>query len=515
MNPGRSNALNEPEVLDEEVSLTETVTNVVRLLLRRRWWILSSLFLVTLPAIAVILWLPNRFTSQATLVVVRQQVSQRFVEPISVTTIAEELNAMKMEVLSRKRLLEIIEAFGLYPEERETLSPDRLVELMRKDISVEPIAAGARSDTIVAFTVSFLAATPRIAQEVTGRLASLFIEENLRTQGSQATATTKFLSDQVETAKRRLAEQEQKLKAFKMSNFGALPEQQQTNLNALTDLRIQLQEVSARVGRAQQQRVYLESALSGQLAKLQSERKVLLGRFTPQHPEVQRTDRAIEGTTALLTRLRTGRSEGESLPLPADDPFLAQLQSQVEANVAELAQAPLEEQRLKAQIAQYQGRLNLTPVREQQLTALMRDYDLYKKDYTDLLDKQLSSELASKLEQQQGGQHYRLIDPPTLPTTPSSPKRLKLSLGAAAAGLLLGIALAFLRDLLDRSFHTEKELRDHLKAPLVVGIPLLLTPREERGRKLKLGVEWVAGSAIVLTVLAAEFYVFRQASMGM
>lgn len=501
---------NEPEVLDEEVSLTETISKLVRLLIRRRWWILSSLLIVTLSTISVLMWLPDRFTSEATLVVVRQQVSQRFVEPLSRITIAEELNALKMSVLSRERLMEIIDAFGLYSEDRQAIKPDQLVQRMRKEVSVVPIAGGPDIE-VSAFTVSFIADSPRLAQEVTGRIASLFIEENLRTQGRQASTTTKFLSEQVAAAKQRLTEQELKLSAFKQSNLGTLPEQQQINLSALTELRMQLQEVSAGLARAQQQRVFLESNLNAQLARLRSEKSVLLARFTAQHPEVQKKDRLIERTNALLSRLKSAGTETDRLPVSADldDPIVAQLESQVEANLAEFTRAPIEEQRLKAQVAQYQSRLNLTPVREQQLATILRDYETYKKDYTDLLDKQLNSELAGKLEEQQGGQHYRLVDPPTLPTAPSSPKRLKISLGALAAGLLIGVVLAFGRDMLDPTFHSEKELRDHLKAPLVVGLPLLMTPAEERSRKWKLAWECVAAGLVLLTVLSAEFYVFR------
>jgi hypothetical protein len=44
---------------------------------------------------------------------------------------------------------------------------------------------------------------------------------------------------------------------------------------------------------------------------------------------------------------------------------------------------------------------------------------------------------------------------------------------------------------------------------LVLSVPLLLTPAEARGRKWKRAFEWVAGSAITLAVVVAEFYVYR------
>jgi capsular polysaccharide biosynthesis protein len=169
-----------------------------------------------------------------------------------------------------------------------------------------------------------------------------------------------------------------------------------------------------------------------------------------------------------------------------------------------------EETQLKASLAQYQNRLNLTPVREQQLTGLLRDYDLQKQNYADLVNKELQSQLATNLEKDQGGRQFRLVDPPSLPVVPSSPKRLKINLGGAAGGVFLGLALAFLKAMRDRSFHTEKQVSQRFGLPLVVGVPMLLTPSEKRSRTWRASFEWLAGSVLVFAVCAVEFYSYRR-----
>jgi uncharacterized protein involved in exopolysaccharide biosynthesis len=292
-----------------------------------------------------------------------------------------------------------------------------------------------------------------------------------------------------------------------VSNLGELPEQAQSNLGTLTDLRIQLQNTASNLSRNQQQRISLESMLSGNLARLQSDRIALRSHFTPRHPEVLKKDQEIEGAQTLLARLN-GNTTLDSYRLP-DDPMFAQLKGQVEANLADSENLSKEHQRLRADIAQYQNRLQLTPVREQQLSGILRDHDLYRQDYADLLKNQLRSQLTTTLEEQQEGRRFRLVDPPTLPTVPSSPNRRKISLGAAAAGIVLGAALALLRGKWHRSFHTEKEVRQQFAVPLVIGVPLLRTSDEERRRRWKTALEWAAGSAMILVMLAAEAYVYR------
>lgn len=496
----------------EEPSLHETIDNIQRLVKRHRWWIMAPAFLTILLVISVVMALPDRYTSEAMLGVVQQQIPQRYVDPASTVTSADAVSAIEREILSRTRLLGIVDALGLYAQERQKLNPEGIVERMRKDVKVEPIEQASVRGELNAFKVSFSSGDPRLAQEVTARLASLFIEENLKTQGAQAAITTKFLTEQLEAAKKRLDDQEQRLRDFKVSNLGELPEEQQANLATLTDLRIQLQSTMANLSRAQQQRIYLESVINGYLARLQSDKAGLLTRFTPRHPEIVKKDQDIQRMQALAAQLKSESSDPDRLQSSnlADDPTLVQLKGQVESNVAEVRQSASEEQRLRAEIARYQGRLKLTPIREQQLAGIVRDYELFKQDYTDLLSRQLRSQLTANLEEQQGGRSFRLVDPPTLPVKPSSPKRLLISLGAVGAGIGLGVALALLMDMRDRSFHTEKELRHHLaRVPLVIALPVLITPSEERRRKWTRTLEWVAGSAMILVVSIAELYVYR------
>ena len=168
-----------------------------------------------------------------------------------------------------------------------------------------------------------------------------------------------------------------------------------------------------------------------------------------------------------------------------------------------------QQKKLKADSEQYQTRLNLTPVREQQLAEILRDYDLFRQDYAGLLNKKLQSQLTTSLEENQEGQQFRLVDPPTLPITPSGPKRLKICLGGMAGGILFGVVLGFLIDTRDRSFHNEKALGQTFALPVVLAMPLVLTPAERRTRGWKRSFEWIAGCVMTLAMFAAEFYIFR------
>jgi hypothetical protein len=57
--------------------------------------------------------------------------------------------------------------------------------------------------------------------------------------------------------------------------------------------------------------------------------------------------------------------------------------------------------------------------------------------------------------------------------------------------------------------YDEEAVRLRFTTPLVVGLPILLTPAEERLRTWRYAFEWSAGSLVTFAVLAAEYYVYR------
>ena len=524
-------------------------------LVRGRWHLLLTLLTVTLATVGVLYRIPNRFTSEATLLVVPQQVPARYVTPTSETNIADALQAMTQDVLSRARLMELIEQFGLYPRERRRLAPEELIALMRKQIEIRPLDPAAGHKDINSFRISFVADKAALAQEVTSKLTSFFIQANLRTREDQATNTTNFLREQLEATKARLAVQEDRVRDFKTQYLGELPEQQQGYLAILSGAQLQLQNLGASLDRAQQQRVYLNSLLSSyrrvasraaaspapaapdgsgrpvtalrlaeaELARLRTEQASLLNRYKPTHPDVVANRRAIAAAELQVATLaqaekapRAGISPSEPVPPESttaesaeDDNATAQLRSQLEANRLEIEHLTRDEAQQKSVIAEYQKRLNLTPVREQQLAGILRDYENSKKDYADLLGKEQQSQLAMSLEKQQGGEQFHLVEPPSLPALPSSPNRLKLGMGGVAAGLVLGLLAALLRDLARPAFYSAGEIAHRFSAPLVIAIPVLRTPAETRRRIGLRLLEGGAAAAVLGAVGAAGSYVLR------
>jgi polysaccharide chain length determinant protein (PEP-CTERM system associated) len=526
--------------------LSERMDELIALAFRRHWW-----FSITASAVAIgvalgSFLLPNRYKSEATILVQRQQIPERYVVPNSTTDLDQALRAMTHDVLSRPRLRQIISKFNLYPKQRKRFSSEQLVELMRSDITIQALENPNQGQkTTNAFTISYLGSNPGVAQQVAGELTSLFINEDLASQQRRDITTTNFLQVQLVAAQKDLNTKEQRLRAFKMANLGELPEQREVNLQILSGLQEQLRNTNAALARANEQHEYLESLLaqyrnlsqiSGSasltatsansietprvaLNRLQSQRTALLGTYSPQHPDVQKIDREIAETKALLAQFESSKPAASSSELnsssgssgvTANDTTVAQLISQLKQNQLEVSNDTAQAKQLQQQIGQYQQRLNLTPVREQQLMDLLRDYDLAKKNYDDLYSKKTQSALATDLQKDQQGEQFRLIEPPNLPTKPFTPNRLRIALGGIAGGIVLGIALCCFIETRDASLYSEKQLREQFDLPVVMAIPRFISTRERRLESLKSRLQWCGGSIMLLAVVVAEYFVYRQ-----
>ncbi|MGA7223496.1 MAG: GNVR domain-containing protein, partial [Candidatus Acidiferrales bacterium] len=193
---------------------------------------------------------------------------------------------------------------------------------------------------------------------------------------------------------------------------------------------------------------------------------------------------------------------------PGAETPVMQIESQLKANQLEIQNYTKRQKDLESQIAAYQARLNLTPETEQELADISRGYEESKDNYKSLLEKQNQSQLATSLEQRQQGEQFSIIDPPSLPDKPSSPNHILVSLGGLVVGTIIGFGLALLMELADVRVRQEKDLERHVQAHVLVGIPHLNAPGEDRLRARARRMEIAAAVGMVILIVAGNFYSF-------
>lgn len=262
--------------------------------------------------------------------------------------------------------------------------------------------------------------------------------------------------------------------------------------------------------------------LDKQLLDMHFRLEDLRSRYTDDYPDVLALKDMIEKTETLKKQTETewvsnqGRASASSAldvhaigEAPRDSRAATmQIASQLKANQLEIQSDQLREKDLESQISAYQVRLNMTPETEQKLADVSRGYDESKSNYDSLLQKQMQSQLATSLEQQQQGEQFRILDPPSLPNKPSAPNHFRISLGGLGLGIVVGMALAALLELTDIRVYQEKDLQGIVPVRVLVGIPRLSTFQEDHSRLTKRWIQLGALAAMALMIVIGNLYSF-------
>lgn len=482
--------------------------------------------------------LPARYKSGTLILVEQPTMPKEYVAPNVNDDLQARLQSITQQILSRTRLLLIIDKLHLYNDRHKVRTPDEKVELMRKDIDIE-LVHDAQSGALNAFRISYSARDPHIAQQVTSELTGLFIDENSRVREQESEETTEFIKNQLATARSTLADQEAKVRAFQSAHEGELPTQQAANLQILSGLQAQLQSEQDALNAAKQHRVYSESlitqyraapgttrtasgaptglaAIDQQLDALRSKLANLSARYTDQYPEVREAKEEIAKTEKTRERLianlksaadsKEHKAEADARETidPVQNAPLLQLQNQLQADQTEIANRERAIGGLQSRINEYQGRLSAEPAVEQQLADLTRGYEQSQVNYNELLKKENDSQMATSMEQIQAGERFTMLDPPSLPQKPDFPNRLKMCAAGLGVGVALGLLVVVVFEFPDDRLHSEMQIQELLPVAIISEVPEIVTPLDLRRAKMKMALGWAAAVFVISVIMAGS-----------
>jgi succinoglycan biosynthesis transport protein ExoP len=306
--------------------------------------------------------LPSIYESSSTILIEEQQIPPDFVRS-TVTGFADQrIQSLTQQILSRAKLWEIIQQFGLYPDLQDKWSREEIIEKMRKDIKLSTISAEvadrpkSRTQAVntsaitIAFTVSYRGGNPEMLQKVVGALASFYLEQNLKYREAQAKTTTQFLEAELKELQGRLGLLGEKISAFKKAHEGITPDLYQFNLTQAEKLDTELKQLENNIRAAEDRKFYLQ----GQLATVK-----------PDTPLISATgERVLDPETRLKTL----------------EVQLADLQSKFSDDYPDIRKVRREMAELKKLVGQKSGSISL---RRQKLTHLKAELAEKQGKYSD------------------------------------------------------------------------------------------------------------------------------------
>jgi len=482
------------------VSVELKMGDYLGIIRRRKWLVLMVLAGSMTAAIVLSFVLPKSYRSTSTVLVESQKIPASYVKSGVEGSVEGRLHAIQQVVMSRSLLNQVAEKFELISPSMSPIERENVIESMKKRTRVSKSMVGhARgTDTIEGFSISFADANPVIAMKVTETFVAQFIEQDLKIREQVLEGTSGFLEQELRLAESKLEDQEAAISAFKRNNMGELPQQMEANLRSLDRLQMDVNAARDNIQSAMNRVIILEKQVSDaastgtqsatqsvpsnqgrggdplitRLSELERTLTTLLAEYRETYPDIVQTRQEIEAVKSQLAA-KYGVSKDEVKPgsVSLMDPMVRDLMRQRDEAKNEVGVLKDRLSRLLEQVKQYEGRVERTPSREQELMILVRDYDNMQKNYQSLLDKRLNARLAENLEKRQKGEQFRILDPANLPVTPESPNQLAILLGGLAVGCGLGGGSAIAAELLRPAFRREDETEIILGVPVLAGIP--------------------------------------------
>jgi polysaccharide chain length determinant protein (PEP-CTERM system associated) len=421
-------------------------------------------------------------------------------KPVVTEDLNQRLAAMKEQILSRTRLEPVIEKHDLYHPDRAKLPREDLIERLRKATEISPLEPmpGAQDRSIPGFSVQVTFDNPQTAREICTEITSMFMEENTRALEQQAVRTASVIGQQLQEAKAKLDEQDAKLAQFKRRYVGSSPQEEQSHTSAMSTLNSRLKANTQALSLAQQDKALDESHLSQEKANgiasrskpnpqtlqeqvrlEQDQLTVLESRYTAGHPDVVKAkNRIMELKKRMAATSNSDNASAESQQAP-EPPKIQKLRSKLRQDEVRIADLTKQQTKIQEQIRVLEGQAQTSLMVEQQQKELTRNYQSALDLYNDLLKKQQAT--TTDPAQQQPGEQFRILDPPSLPAKPVFPKIPYFAGGGLAGGMILGLAILYLLMVTDKVLHTEKEVEMYLKLPVLASLPVMESFSGQRG----------------------------------
>jgi len=478
----------------------------------RQKYLLVWLLLISLPiGLAAYLRMPKVYQATALLTYQPSRVNTNPMAPEAQARELRETVATTSQVLaSVGNLEELIKKFDLYSSARARMPMQDVVDIMRRDILIQPARAGN------AFQITYSGGDQSKVMKVTNELAGRFIEISNAGSVEETVRIANYTEGEMPAAKTVMDQKDQAMSDYKRQYFNEMPEQRPGNVQRLVSLQEQYRKNQDGILTAQQTKALWQEQLNSlrhtsysdsdssasqsetpsidddPLARAQNRLNDLLRRYTENHPGVKKLRAQIEkmeaeqGNASASSTAR--KASGAVKPVRARDSAAVRTAMQYEAQIKnydmQIVSLTKTNEDLLKRVQQLQQWIDAAPVREAEWSSLTRDYEVLKQRYDKLVDKNLQAQSAlNQARRQQAGQ-FRIEDSARFPETPFKPSFQK-TMGTVIV-IFAGVAAAVVvvSSFLDQSFRIPLDVESYLKLPVVSVVSYISTAHEKRRARI-------------------------------
>ena len=451
-------------------------------------------------AVIVALTLPPAYVSETRLVVQSPQIPANLAPSTVQVPALERLQIIQQRLLTRENMLQIARDLNVF-DNVAAMNADSIVDAMRARSTVD-IQTGRNAATFM--TVEFQAPEARTAAQVLNRYLTLIQQEDAQFRRGRAGDTLAFFEGRVESLQEDLDALSAEILAFKNANTGALPESLDFRMSQRSEKRDRISQIERDIKSLQEQRERLKmiyevrrgaggedrSPLEKRLDDLRLQLDEALAVYSPEAPQVKnlqaRVAQAEEQIAAARERAAAApetqpEAEG-SRPLTMLDVQLSEIDSRIEALRSR-------KETLAAEIAELETGIEKTAEVASRLEQLNREYANIESQLSGAQQSLTQAQTGDLIESRSRGTRVSVIEPPAVPSKPTKPNRALIAGGGVGFGVLAGLGLVVLLEVLNGTARRPEDLVKRFNIVPIATIPFIRTRQQmlfQRGAKVLL-----------------------------
>jgi polysaccharide chain length determinant protein (PEP-CTERM system associated) len=483
--------------------LTEVYFYLKGTLKYKRVAILFAL-LVCISGWVFVLMMPDKFESKAKVhidssTIIRPLMRGMVIDP----DVSALIRIIQQLMFTRPNLEKVIELSKLKPTKTSAGISAEFIDTLKKEIT---ISAAADRDI---FDIAYSATDPEIAKSVVQSVLTVFSEQAQGKAMADANDAQQFIEHQIRDYEVRLQQAEKAKEDFNRANLNTLTSNS-SQFQLLSQLKEQLSTAASNLEQAIAKKNVLGEQVKNvqesdedwgvtniseqvseedsRIAALNDKKTEMLIKYTENHPEILAIDRLIESIKEKKEKNKSQEPVNTDLisPQKMANPYVQTLKIAYDNAEADVASNQALVNNISSRIKEIEMGLNKVLAIETEMKNLNRDYETISKKYSDLLERREQAHITESVDDQTSRLKFKIADPPTKPTKPSSPNRKLFYSLILVGGVVLGFAVAFLIYFIRPVYMSSRQVR------VVTGLPSLgSVSMTNQGISKEKGVDWL------------------------
>lgn len=498
--------------------LLDAIRSILHGCWRFRWLAVAVFWALSVASWTAIYMMPDVFRASARVFVDTQTALRPLLQGIAIETdVMSDVVMMERAIKSRPNLERVARDSDPTLATDEPLRIERAVARLEESVKVERDGANV-------VKISYQDRDPRKALTVVTTLLEYFITGSLGQKRVDSSSAEEFLVEKLRDYENRLNEAEERLAEFKRKNVGMMPGESSSDYYGRLQAELEkLQQIDGRLRVARNRQSELRRQLEGeepvfglvapddksggisnsprdrQIVQFEQQLADLQLRYTDTHPDVVALRQTLEALRAERDAASSAGAAARRSYSPLDlNPVYQQMKLQLSQVEVEIAQLQGEHADQSAVVGGLRRKVDVIPAVEAELKRLTRDYDVTRAQYSELLRRVETARLSGDAEKSKSDITFRVIDPPSVPSQPVSPKRRLLLTAALVMSLLAGFGLSLLLSAIRPVYFVPKDLERRFGVPVIGAIRLGQTAAEAAVVRHKANLFMASVAALLL-----------------